>query len=400
MELVGNINENDETNNKINDEIANLKSKILNYYYNNNEYDFDKLITDKDNETIYEIAKYYYHNSQFIKDFNSTFDKAVLDSDFLINTSKDSNCLLDIRKNEVKMLFLFFDINTIDDICEAIVNKLIKKYGITTIFKKYYAYSLYKTFSNYIIKKPFIALSTTINSDEKEKYKYFDNNITIELSLYIHDESEEQTDELIYYLSKTFSCEQEIISKKELLKLFNKYIDCINKYCKKVNSKFSSEIKYKEPTEQLDIIKKFYNAYNLQEISYYLPYIRKTLLYIANYIKKTDCSSILNIRNNLRDMIDFYILINLEYDNNDIILVIKNNIGFISNDQFTEVFCICNGINYIINDEFMKYSINEIIYDNKGKVIIDYNINKLFDSYINNINKNDDDTNRDIIAIK
>ena len=48
-------------------------------------------------------------------------------------------------------------------------------------------------------------------------------------------------------------------------------------------------------------------------------------------------------------MIDFYILINLEYDNNDIILVIKNNIGFISNDQFTEVFCICNGINYIIN---------------------------------------------------
>ena len=96
-------------------------------------------------------------------------------------------------------------------------------------------------------------------------------------------------------------------------------------------------------------------------------------------------------------MIDFYILINLEYDNNDIILVIKNNIGFISNDQFIEVFCICNGINYIINDEFMKFNINEIINDNKGKVIIDYNINELFDSYIN---KNNDDVKRDIIAIK
>lgn len=398
MELVENINGNDETNNKINDEIVKLKSKILSYYYNNNEYDFDKLITDKDNETIYEIAKYYYHNSKFIKDFNNTFDKAVLDSDFLINTSKDYDCLLDIRKNEVKMLFLFFDINTIDSICESIVNKLIKKYGITVVFKKYYAYNLYKTFSNYIIKKPFITLSTTINRDEKEKYKYFNNNIIIELSLYIHDESEEQTDELIYYLSKSFVCEQEIISKKELLKLFNKYIDCINKYCKKKNSKFSSEIKYKEPTEQLDIIKKFYNAYNLQEVSYYLPYIRKTLLYMINYIKKSNYSSILNIRNNLRDMIDFYILINLEYDNNDIILVIKNNIGFISNDQFTEVFCTCNGINYIINDESMKYNIDEIIYDNKGKVIIDYNINKLFDSYINNTN--DDNTKRDIIAIK
>lgn len=398
MELIGSIFKSDEeTNNKINDEIAKLKSKILNYYYNNKEYDFDKLITDKDNETIYEIAKYYYHNSKFIKEFNDTFDKAVLDSDFLINTNKDSDCLLDIRKNEVKMLFLFFDINTIDDICEAIVNKLIKKYGITTIFKKYYAYSRYKTFSNYISKKPFITLSTTINRNEKEKYKYFNNNIIIELSLYIHDESEEQTDELIYYLSKSFVCDQEIISKKELLKLFNKYIDCINKYCKKENSKFSSEIKYKEPTEQLDIIKKFYNAYDLQEVSYYLPYIRKALLYMANYIKKTDCSSILNIRNNLRDMIDFYILINSESDNNDIILVIKNNIDFISNDQFTEVFCICNGINYIINDEFIKYSINEIIYDNKGKVIIDYNINELFDSYIN---KNDDDTKKDIIAIK
>lgn len=398
MELVGSIFKSDEeTNNKINDEIAKLKSKILNYYYYNKEYDFDKLITDKDNETIYEIAKYYYHNSKFIKEFNDTFDKAVLDSDFLINTNKDSDCLLDIRKNEVKMLFLFFDINTIDDICEAIINKLIKKYGISVVFKKYHAYNLYKIFSNYIIKKPFITLSTTINRDEKEKCKYFNNNIVIELSLYIHDEAEEQTDELIYYLSKSFVCEQEIISKKELLKLFNKYIDCINKYCKKENSKFSSEIKYKEPTEQLDIIKKFYNAYNLREISYYLPYIRKALLYIANYIKKSDCSSILNIRNNLRDMIDFYILINLESDNNDIILVIKNNIGFISNDQFTEVFCICNGINYIINDEFMKYSINEIIYDNKGKVIIDYNINELFDSYIN---KNDDDTKIDIIAIK
>lgn len=390
MELVEKIFKSDEMNDKINNEIVNLKSKILSYYYNNNEYDFDKLITDKDNETIYELARYYYHNSQFIKDFDSTFDKSVLDSVFLISTNKDSDCLLDIRKNEVKMLFLFFDINTIDNICEAIVNKLVKKYGITTIFKKYFEYNLYRTFSNYIIKKPFITLSTSVNRDKKE-------NITIELSLYIHDESEEQTDELIYYLSKSFSCEQEIISKKELLKLFNKYIDCINKYCKKVNSKFSSEIKYKEPTEQLDIIKKFYNAYNLQEISYYLPYIRKTLLYMANYIKKSDCSSILNIRNNLRDMIDFYILINLESDNNDIILLIKNNIGFISNDQFTEVFCICNGINYIINDEFMKYSINEIIYDNKGKVIIDHNINKLFDSYINNIN---DDTKGDIIAIK
>ena len=397
MELVGNTNKNGETNNKINDEIAKLKSKILSYYYNNKEYDFDKLITDKDNETIYEIAKYYYHNSKFIKEFNDTFDKAVLDSDFLINTNKDSDCLLDIRKNEVKMLFLFFDINTIDNICEEIINKLIKKYGITVVFKKYYAYSLYKTFSNYIIKKPFITLSTTINRDEKEKYNFNNNNITIELSLYIHDEAEEQTDELIYYLSKSFVCEQEIISKKELLKLFNKYIDCINKYCKKKNSKFSSEIKYKEPTEQLDIIKKFYNDYNFQKASYYLPYLRKALLYMTNYIKKSDYSSILNIRNNLRDMIDFYILINLEYDNNDIILVIKNNIGFISNDQFTEVFCICNGINYIINDEFMKYSINEIIYDNKGKVVIDYNINELFDSYINNTN---DDKKRDIIAIK
>lgn len=398
MELVGSIFKSDEeTNNKINDEIAKLKSKILNYYYNNKEYDFDKLITDKDNEIIYEIAKYYYHNSKFIKEFNNTFDKAVLNSDFLINTSKDSDCLLDIRKNEVKMLFLFFDINTIDNICEEIVNKLIKKYGISVIFKKYHAYNLYKIFSNYIIKKPFITLSTTINRDEKEKCKYFNNNITLELSLYIHDEAEEQTDELIYYLSKSFVCEQEIISKKELLKLFNKYIDCINKYCKKENSKFSSEIKYKEPTEQLDIIKKLYNAYDLQEVSYYLPYIRKALLYMANYIKKSDCSSILNIRNNLRDMIDFYILINLESDNNDIILVIKNNIGFISNDQFTEVFCICNGINYIINDEYMKYSINEIINDNEGKVIIDYNINKLFDSYIN---KNDDYTKRNIIAIK
>ena len=398
MELVGSIFKSDEeTNNKINDEIAKLKSKILSYYYNNKEYDFDKLITDKDNETIYEIAKYYYHNSKFIKEFNSTFDKAVLNSDFLINTNKDSDCLLDIRKNEVKMLFLFFDINTIDSICESIVNKLIKKYGITAIFKKYYAYNLYKTFSNYIIKKPFITLSTTINRDEKEKYNFNNNNITIELSLYIHDESEEQTDELIYYLSKSFVCEQEIISKKELLKLFNKYIDCINKYCKKKNSKFSSEIKYKEPTEQLDIIKKFYNAYDLQEVSYYLPYIRKTLLYITNYIKKSDYSSILNIRNNLRDMIDFYILINLEYDNNDIILVIRNNVGFISNGQFTEVFCICNGINYIINDESMKYNISEIIYDNKEKVIIDYNINELFDSYIN---KNDDYTKKDIIAIK
>ena len=95
-------------------------------------------------------------------------------------------------------------------------------------------------------------------------------------------------------------------------------------------------------------------------------------------------------------MIDFYILIDLESDSNDIILVIKNNIGFISNDQFTEVFCVCNGINYIINDESMKYSINEIIYYNKGKLIIDHNINKLFDSYIN---KNDD-TKGDIIAIK
>lgn len=398
MELVGSIFKSDEeTNNKINDEIAKLKSKILTYYYNNKEYDFDKLITDKDNETIYEIAKYYYHNSKFIKEFNSTFDKAVLDSDFLINTNKDSDCLLDIRKNEVKMLFLFFDINTIDSICESIVNKLIKKYGITVIFKKYHAYNLYKTFSNYIIKKPFITLSTTINRDEKEKYNFNNNNITIELSLYIHDESEEQTDELIYYLSKSFVCEQEIISKKELLKLFNKYIDCINKYCKKESSKFSSEIKYKEPTEQLDIIKKFYNAYDLQEVSYYLPYIRKTLLYITNYIKKSDYSSILNIRNNLRDMIDFYILINLEYDNNDIILVIRNNVGFISNGQFTEVFCICNGINYIINDESMKYNISEIIYDNKEKVIIDYNINELFDSYIN---KNDDYTKKDIIAIK
>ena len=398
MELVGNTNKNGETNNKINDEIAKLKSKILSYYYNNNEYDFDKLITDKDNEIIYEIAKYYYHNSKFIKEFNSTFDKAALDSDFLINTNKDSDCLLDIRKNEVKMLFLFFDINTIDSICESIVNKLIKKYGITVVFKKYYAYSRYryKTFSNYIIKKPFITLSTTINRDEKEKYN-FNNIITIELSLYIHDESEEQTDELIYYISKYFVCEQEIISKKELLKLFNKYIDCINKYCKKESSKFSSEIKYKEPTEQLDIIKKFYNAYDLQEVSYYLPYIRKTLLYITNYIKKSDYSSILNIRNNLRDMIDFYILINLEYDNNDIILVIRNNVGFISNGQFTEVFCICNGINYIINDESMKYNISEIIYDNKEKVIIDYNINELFDSYIN---KNDDYTKKDIIAIK
>lgn len=390
MELVEKIFKSDEMNDKINNEIVNLKSKILSYYYNNKEYDLDKLITDKDNETIYELARYYYHNSQFIKDFDSTFDKTVLDSDFLINTSKDSNCLLDIRKNEVKMLFLFFDINTIDDICEAIVNKLIKKYGITTIFKKYFEYNLYRTFSNYIIKKPFITLSTSVNRDKKE-------NITIELSLYIHDESEEQTDELIYYLSKSFSCEQEIISKKELLKLFNKYIDCINKYCKKVNSKFSSEIKYKEPTEQLDIIKKFYNDYNFQKVSYYLPYIRKALIYMTNYIKKSDCSSILNIRNNLRDMIDFYILINLESDNNDIILVIKNNIGFISNYQFTEIFCICNGINYIINNEFMKYSINEIIYDNKGKVIIDYNINELFDSYINNIN---DDTKGDIIAIK
>ena len=390
MELVEKIFKSDEMNDKINSEIANLKSKILSYYYNNKEYDFDKLITDKDNETIYEMARYYYHNSQFIKDFNSTFDNSVLDSVFLISTNKDTDCLLDIRKNEVKMLFLFFDINTIDDICEAIVNKLIKKYGITTIFKKYFEYNLYRTFSNYIIKKPFITLSTSVNKNKKE-------NITIELSLYIHDESEEQTDELIYYLSKSFSCEQEIISKKELLKLFNKYIDCINKYCKKVNSKFSSEIKYKEPTEQLDIIKKFYNAYNLQDVSYYLPYIRKTLLYIENYIKKSDCSSILNIRNNLRDMIDFYILIDLESDSNDIILVIKNNIGFISNNQFTEVFCICNGINYIINDESMKYTINEIIYYNKGKLIIDHNINKLFDSYIN---KNDDDTNKDIIAIK
>ena len=389
MELVEKIFKSDEMNDKINNEIANLKSKILSYYYNNKEYDFDKLITDKDNETLYEMARYYYHNSQFIKDFNNTFDKSVLDSVFLISTNKDSDCLLDIRKNEVKMLFLFFDINTIDDICEAIVNKLIKKYGITTIFKKYFEYNLYRTFSNYIIKKPFITLSTSTNRDKKE-------NITIELSLYIHDESEEQTDELIYYLSKSFSCEQEVISKKELLKLFNKYIDCINKYCKKVNSKFSSEIKYKEPTEQLDIIKKFYNVYNLREVSYYLPYIRKTLLYIENYIKKTDCSSILNIRNNLRDMIDFYILINLEYDSNDIILVIKNNIGFISNDQFTEVFCICNGINYIINDVSMKHTINEIIYYNKGKLIIDHNINKLFDSYIN---KNDD-TKGDIIAIK
>lgn len=399
MELVGNTNKNGETNNKINNEIANLKSRILSYYYNNNEYDFDKLITDKDNEIIYEIAKYYYHNSKFIKEFNSTFDKAVLDSDFLINTNRDSDCLLDIRKNEVKMLFLFFDINTIDSICESIVNKLIKKYGITVVFKKYYAYSRYryKTFSNYIIKKPFITLSTTINRDEEEKYKYFNNKIIIELSLYIHDESEEQTDELIYYLSKSFVCEQEIISKKELLKLFNKYIDCINKYCKKESSKFSSEIKYKEPTEQLDIIKKFYNAYDLQEVSYYLPYIRKTLLYITNYIKKSDYFSILNIRNNLRDMIDFYILINLESDNNDIILVIRNNIGFISNGQLTEVFCICNGINYIINDESMKYNISEIIYDNKGKVIIDYNVNELFDSYIN---KNDDDTKDKIIAIK
>ena len=390
MELVEKIFKSDEMNDKINNEIANLKSKILSYYYNNNEYDFDKLITDEDNETIYELARYYYHNSQFIKDFNSTFNKSVLDSVFLISTNKDTDCLLDIRKNEVKMLFLFFDINTIDDICEAIVNKLIKKYGITTIFKKYFEYNLYRTFSNYIIKKPFITLSTSVNRDKKE-------SITIELSLYIHDESEEQTDDLIYYLSKSFACEQEIISKKELLKLFNKYIDCINKYCKKVNSKFSSEIKYKEPTEQLDIIKKFYNAYNLQDVSYYLPYIRKTLLYIENYIKKSDCSSILNIRNNLRDMIDFYILINLESDSNDIILVIKNNIGFISNDQFTEVFCICNGINYIINNESMKYTINEIIYYNKGKLIIDHNINKLFDSYIN---KNDDDTNKDIIAIE
>ena len=390
MELVEKIFKSDEMNDKINNEIANLKSKILSYYYNNNEYDFDKLITDEDNETIYELARYYYHNSQFIKDFNSTFNKSVLDSVFLISTNKDTDCLLDIRKNEVKMLFLFFDINTIDDICEAIVNKLIKKYGITTIFKKYFEYNLYRTFSNYIIKKPFITLSTSVNRDKKE-------SITIELSLYIHDESEEQTDDLIYYLSKSFACEQEIISKKELLKLFNKYIDCINKYCKKVNSKFSSEIKYKEPIEQLDIIKKFYNVYNLREVAYYLPYIRKTLLYIENYIKKTDCSSILNIRNNLRDMIDFYILINLESDSNDIILVIKNNIGFISNDQFTEVFCICNGINYIINNESMKYTINEIIYYNKGKLIIDHNINKLFDSYIN---KNDDDTNKDIIAIK
>lgn len=396
MELIGSIFKSDEeTNNKINDEITKLKSKILNYYYNNKEYDFDKLITDKDNEIIYEIAKYYYHNSKFIKEFNDTFDKAVLDSDFLINTNKDSDCLLDIRKNEVKMLFLFFDINTIDNICEEVVNKLIKKYGISVVFKKYHAYNLYKIFSNYIIKKPFITLSTTINRDEK--YKYFNNNIIIELSLYIHDEAEEQTDELIYYLSKSFVCEQEIISKKELLKLFNKYIDCINKYCKKENSKFSSEIKYKEPTEQLDIIKKFYNAYDLQEVSYYLPYIRKTLLYMTNYIKKSDCSSILNIRNNLRDMIDFYILINLESDNNDIILVIRNNIGFISNGQLTEVFCICNGINYIINDESMKYNISEIIYDNKGKVIIDYNINELFDSYIN---KNDDDTKDKIIMIK
>lgn len=398
MELIRSIFKSDEeTNNKINDEIAKLKSKILNYYYNNKEYDFDKLITDKDNEIIYEIAKYYYHNSKFIKEFNDTFDKAVLNSDFLINTSKDSDCLLDIRKNEVKMLFLFFDINTIDNICEEIINKLIKKYGISVVFKKYHAYNLYKIFSNYIIKKPFITLSTTISRDEKEKCKYFNNNIIIELSLYIHDEAEEQTDELIYYLSKSFVCEQEIISKKELLKLFNKYIDCINKYCKKESSKFSSEIKYKEPIEQLDIIKKFYNAYDLQEVSYYLPYIRKALLYMTNYIKKSDCSSILNIRNNLRDMIDFYILINLESDNNDIILVIRNNIGFISNGQLTEVFCICNGINYIINDESMKYNISEIIYDNKGKVIIDYNINELFDSYIN---KNDDDTKDKIIMIK
>ena len=392
MELVGSIFKSDEeTNNKINSEIANLKSKILSYYYNNKEYDFDKLITDKDNEIIYKLAKYYYYNSQFIQDFNSTFNKSVLDSDFLINTNKDSDCLLDIRKNEVKMLFLFFDINTIANICEAIVNKLVKKYGITTIFKKYFEYALYRTFSNYMSKKPFITLSTTVNRDGDKK-----ENITIELSLYIHDESEEQTDELIYYLSKSFSCEQEIISKKELLKLFNKYIDCINKYCKKVNNKFSSEIKYKEPTEQLEIIKKFYNDYNFQKVSYYLPYIRKTLIYIENYIRKTDCSSILNIRDNLRDMIDFYILIDLESDSNDIILVIKNNIGFISNDQFTEVFCVCNGINYIINDESMKYSINEIIYYNKGKLIIDHNINKLFDSYIN---KNDD-TKGDIIAIK
>ena len=391
MELVEKIFKSDEMNDKINNEIANLKSKILSYYYNNKEYDFDKLITDKDNEIIYKLAKYYYYNSQFIQDFNSTFNKSVLDSDFLINTNKDSDCLLDIRKNEVKMLFLFFDINTIDNICEAIVNKLVKKYGITTIFKKYFEYALYRTFSNYMSKKPFITLSTTVNRDGDKK-----ENITIELSLYIHDESEEQTDELIYYLSKSFSCEQEIISKKELLKLFNKYIDCINKYCKKVNNKFSSEIKYKEPTEQLEIIKKFYNDYNFQKVSYYLPYIRKTLIYIENYIRKTDCSSILNIRDNLRDMIDFYILIDLESDSNDIILVIKNNIGFISNDQFTEVFCICNGINYIINDESMKYSINEIIYYNKGKLIIDHNINKLFDSYIN---KNDD-TKGDIIAIK
>ena len=210
MELVGSIFKSDEeTNNKINSEIANLKSKILSYYYNNKEYDFDKLITDKDNEIIYKLAKYYYYNSQFIQDFNSTFNKSVLDSDFLINTNKDSDCLLDIRKNEVKMLFLFFDINTIDNICEAIVNKLVKKYGITTIFKKYFEYALYRTFSNYMSKKPFITLSTTVNRDGDKK-----ENITIELSLYIHDESEEQTDELIYYLSKSFSCEQEIISKK------------------------------------------------------------------------------------------------------------------------------------------------------------------------------------------